>query len=1220
FIFMYFLTTGISTYEYRALGVGYGVACTYETDCDICLNCAGTCQYVGSGVADTLGSAQCTGATGCSAGNNCVCNGAAVCYTATGGTCSAGNQCLSTYCVEAYCRASCSGYTTTANRCSVTGSAYTAYGLCTLAAACDTTDAAYNSAYYSSCAHASAAYGSSCDSGSLSGGYSANGVCGGASHSTCYLAYASDSTSAITASSVFGTAAAVCTGTNAYYCDSVADGSFSPGTQRCDGSDTACRTCSTHVDSESLCESGCGAPAACDELAVGTYITTCNGVGQTYLRDICGSASTCTIADQNICGSAGTGCTASASCEGVAPSTDVASCSAGLTYIADNCGAACAAADRAESVCRGTAFAASCTANSSSDGKTLNACDGTSGFINSTCYYFNDGDSNNQTCNCIEGVWKFNIGGEISGCCGDDANEYNLTQVFDSTMDGAVDGSVGCCNSALDCIDTSGCYSNGSVFYADANGDLDFCSEGTWKDCNSNSHCTGTQVCAMTLKNCVDSDGYIAIRNLGTTGIENVSDEYTSTRNVFLELNYTNYAVSCRYINFDTTAQIPGDTEDWTAWETCVKRMIWILSPGVGNKTVYFQVNYSAPDIRTATFNDSIFYNFSGAGLDTTPPSAPTIVDGDYVSDDDAIPVSWFGVTDPESDILNIPMRYFLMLIHSNGTVLMNYTTYELSHTFNASSFGLPHSTTLYVNVSAINSAELTSTNMSDGVILDFVAPTASVQASYKNATSSVIRQVQSGVWLYTYQINMSWTGNDALSGAPAAYSYTLSQSEASPDNVPEGTPGSFESHLDKTYTNLQPGNYTFKVKARDRAGNWGSEASVNFLVDVTPSSRPRIISATSAANEITFEWTECSDQESDVLRYRVLLYNSSGGYVTGVNITGKTNTEHTFTGLGTSEYNATVGAENGAGIWRWSYDEQETFDFTPPTVLALPNKTVITSSPVLKAWTDEQSVCYYTQVDTDHMFRYTNTTYHEVKVNGLADGNYTYNIICHDMSGNEGTVSITFKVSVPTEPNYLQATDITTYESVITNFNVKTIADLGTNYENLTGINAWQMYIDDELADISVFDVGDGDFNVSFVAPETAGTYSLRLILDEYDINRTLVVQDLYLQTEYAEPGMSPADKEYITYVTYGGTRIVGIATNSRESQIASSANRLKISNIESTKDIYLFNTKSGASLQSRDSLLKEDKLLSKINPSFGYAITDNYIVNFILDYEDID
>ncbi|MDK2907944.1 MAG: hypothetical protein PWQ87_402, partial [Candidatus Woesearchaeota archaeon] len=62
------------------------------------------------------------------------------------------------------------------------------------------------------------------------------------------------------------------------------------------------------------------------------------------------------------------------------------------------------------------------TMNISSDEKTGNACDESNGWINSTCYYFNNGDDNEQTCSCIVDVDMFYAEGSNElRCCGDDS-------------------------------------------------------------------------------------------------------------------------------------------------------------------------------------------------------------------------------------------------------------------------------------------------------------------------------------------------------------------------------------------------------------------------------------------------------------------------------------------------------------------------------------------------------------------------------------------------------------------------------------------------------------------------------------------------------------------------------------------------------------------------------------------------------------------------------
>lgn len=69
-----------------------------------------------------------------------------------------------------------------------------------------------------------------------------------------------------------------------------------------------------------------------------------------------------------------------------------------------------------------------------------------------------DADAND--CQCKVGAGRFNLGGEISGCCGDDGSEYKITCIGDV---GACSGdNVACCNAASDCVYNNVCYSNGA--------------------------------------------------------------------------------------------------------------------------------------------------------------------------------------------------------------------------------------------------------------------------------------------------------------------------------------------------------------------------------------------------------------------------------------------------------------------------------------------------------------------------------------------------------------------------------------------------------------------------------------------------------------------------------------------------------------------------------------------------------------------------------------
>ncbi|MDI3473987.1 MAG: hypothetical protein PWR30_310 [Candidatus Woesearchaeota archaeon] len=106
-----------------------------------------------------------------------------------------------------------------------------------------------------------------------------------------------------------------------------------------------------------------------------------------------------------------------------------------------------------------------------------------------------DADSND--CECKVGTGRFNIGGEISGCCGDDGSEYVCGGVGDNTLDyyyqDPDSDDKACCDSSTDCVYNNKCYpANSEGPSVDQDSDPDWCGyPGTWRDCNTDAQCGG---------------------------------------------------------------------------------------------------------------------------------------------------------------------------------------------------------------------------------------------------------------------------------------------------------------------------------------------------------------------------------------------------------------------------------------------------------------------------------------------------------------------------------------------------------------------------------------------------------------------------------------------------------------------------------------------------------------------------------------------------------
>ncbi|MCM2325828.1 MAG: hypothetical protein NDI94_05160, partial [Candidatus Woesearchaeota archaeon] len=833
------------------------------------------------------------------------------------------------------------------------------------------------------------------------------------------------------------------------------------------------------------------------------------------------------------------------------------------------------------------------------------ACYTFSGSYKSYCNSnsWEDPDELSGYCTASGCGYTWGIGGDITTCCGDDTNENILARVTDTTMENGYTSSSGddaCCSASTSCVASSTCYASGtSPADVDADGDNDYCNLGTWRDCNTNDDCVAAEgeKCSSATHDCFYY-GYIFIKNLGTTGIEETNQEYTSVRSVFLALNYTDTAISCRYTNYDDpSTRPPEDYAGWTRFESCLTSKIWELTESAGRKTVYYQVNAST---RRLTFNDSIYYNFTGTGLDLTPATKPTVTLDDFTNDDNNAIVSWTNSTDTESSIFSIPLRYFVVLYTSSGTTLGSVTTYETSYNFSFASQA--HGTTIYANVSVINSVGM-KTNATGGPLeIDLVAPGISVRGSAYNQSSLRYVTLPKPSWIFASSANFSWNASDLDSGV-SEYSYVLSIDQNSvADSIAE------TSILRKTYTSLRPGTYYFSIKAKDVAGNWGAPRKINMSIDSTPPTRPRISDQDTVTGGITFTWTQSTDAESDILLYRINLTTGLGVFIRSFNQTDLDNRSHTFSVNSSGDFNATVGAMNGAGIWMWSNGESSVADITPPLIFALPNRTIgselnlyVSHNPILKTWTDEDALCMHNESSSWMLFEYTNTTYHETKLGYLESGTYTYVIRCEDMFGNEDTAEIMFQIADTAPDTISISNQASFFEGQNADIRFKV-----TNTDNLVGITDFNLLLDGNDYPFNIFDGGDGYYNLSFVMPESGG-YDLSLETTNIDALISLTSKEFGFNLIYEDPSIAmPSNKEHMTFVSQETS--IGLATDDELDMdtITTEAQYLNITNINMDKRAFIFNTNDIRYLNDRDARLKRGSLVSSINPSFGYPISE--------------
>jgi hypothetical protein len=649
-----------------------------------------------------------------------------------------------------------------------------------------------------------------------------------------------------------------------------------------------------------------------------------------------------------------------------------------------------------------------------------------------------------------------------------------------------------------------------------------------------------------------------------------------------------------------------------TAFETLYTVM---NSTGVA-PVIYEEALWWAPSI----YYDTIYYDYTGAGLDTTPPTAPYLVFENFTNTNQ-ITYSWPNASDPESEILGIPLIYNVTLYNRTGAK-QNISTTATTHTFTVP---LVHNTTWFINVTVFNSAWLTSNASSfpHGTTIDTEPPfILRLNATFLN--NSQYQVLPESTWVYANEINFSWLGNDTLSREVVAYSYLLSAAGTEPDDIPEGAIGQFAQETHKTYQ-VQSGKYFFKVKAKDKAGNWGASLSKEVWLDNTPPTKPVILSETRHLNEITYLWSEAADPESGIAAYMINLTNSTG-HLADSAIKLSSEFSHTFAITDSDTYNVNAGAVNGVGLWSWSDDEELDIDTDPPVIYATPIDHAWTENPILRAWTNKPAACFYhLQHDPPAtVFIYTNTTYHETKIRNLNEDYYHYNITCTDPFGISGSVVIDFQVVSEVSSLVMHGLpEIQAYENTVADYYLRINGFVGMLFVETptAGITAQRMklYIDDIEHEFLLFDRGDGHYNLSFDAP-LPGSYEADVLIDdEHRYEFIITVQKISLDVAYEdpviEPGVRTGNINYIITEDYS----FGLASDTAQQVNKLGSGYMDISNVKLDKTSFIFMTKPDLKLRDREKRLTDGKIFEMVNPSFGYPADNRQFVNYVLQFDNV-
>ena len=681
----------------------------------------------------------------------------------------------------------------------------------------------------------------------------------------------------------------------------------------------------------------------------------------------------------------------------------------------------------------------------------------------------------------------------------------------------------------------------------------------------------------------------ITINNIGVPGIGTTNPEYTGLRTVILDLDLDTSATQCRIKNL---------REEWSIWDTCEEQKYWILEEGDGLKTVWIAVNHTTDVVNYAY--DTITLDSSGQGLDITPPLAPTITDdGDYTNKNQTFHAGWSGAYDRESELLNIPLIYYFRIQNTNWSDWHLLEGNEL--TVNTS---LDNGDNYSIEIRVVNSANLSNTSTSNGIVIDLDTPMMTFVTGSHNTS-----------WTKDNNVSFSWNYSDSGSGI-YGYSFLINElNESYPDTIPEGIQGSLDELNSYTFFDMASGEYYFHIMARDNAGNWGGLSNSDvFRIDTASPSIPRMDNAviTPENGIITFYWTASNDIHSGISHYFLQVAGDEGFTDLVYNDT----VNETFYAMNVSDgiYYAKVRAVDNVGRFSLYSDHYgEEIDVTPPIISIIRPFGLVMDHPSFALMTDEYASCYYVENNSKLWFGFTNGQYHETKIR-VEPNSYTYEVSCIDSVGLISSETISFE--------YQDDVDISDVEINTTTYFAGQIAVLqltvtsGSSDVGEVAVDDVSIFIDDEPVDFTIHDKGKGEYDVSFVAPKQ-GTYSLQVSAgsasDEIDIE----VNDISLTVTYTEIDVESNELTHLIYVGDNNS-ILGFASDSRIKDLGQDEDTIYLQ-VEEMNNLYIFFTTPKADISRKEYLLEDGIFLDLINPAFGLRIKDENLVGINLAYEDI-
>jgi len=698
------------------------------------------------------------------------------------------------------------------------------------------------------------------------------------------------------------------------------------------------------------------------------------------------------------------------------------------------------------------------------------------------------------------------------------------------------------------------------------------------------------------------------IEPLGELGFIEGNKKYTTSRVVNLVMTLTEETDSCRYRN---------EIGAWTQSEKCNRYKSWLLSETPGLKLVSVNVsNYPPNEDIFVLMSDYVYYDPTGQFLDTTPPVFEYLNDeGDYTINNESLKF-FIKASDLETEFMGEELIYKYSLIENDTIILsdIEFTPEVSGNVINYYSLFdeyLKNDFVYYVLVNVTNYANLSSSQKTDGIIVDTTPPEEFLIISNNH---------ENGEWGSNSTAEFIFqTEDDSIIG----YSILLN---LNPNSVPDNMVNLFtennSNYVSFNYDNLPSKYFYLHIKAKDKSGNWGPIQKFSFGVDTTKPTEPVLINSPQRANGnfVEFCWVGSKDLESGVEYYNLDIYDWNGNLIDSVmtNSTCHLKSDGIFEG---KIYYADLYSVNQAGLrsdgLSFVYEPLEINFMKPIQGTTYFNSDYITIS----VETNKMAQCKYNNQD----FMYSDGYYHEAIIKPNMNDGEVIEILVECMDSESFVYGSSSLIYLEDKPNLIElvSKNMTVYKDqkvdlyLIMKKDDKVIGELKKNNFFLGISSDYEWY--DEL-NFVFSERGDGVYRFTFDAPNTKGEYDLEILFDsvggdspfnfsDLSENVALTVEELNFNIFY------DFSKEQLTYdeknivYTQNDNLKTGLASNYG----VSSRNEYRLTLTTEVLDgvVYFFVVDKDTKLSKTGNLLESGTFFDLINPSFGKYLSDEYEIN---------